>query len=303
VRRKLAVLGAPSGAGACGVGQERAPEALRGAGLIDALARSGVDVIDLGDSPVVPWRPDRDRPDVQNLDDVVKTVRTTARRVEDALPDSERTLLVLGGDCTVGIGTIAGLRSALGQVAVAYFDLHSDLNTPASAHDGALDWMALAHLLAIEGTEPTLADASSKSPVLVPEDVILFAQDPRHATRFERSEIDRLGLSRIPLEEVRSDPDGSARQALDLLAARADRYAIHLDVDVVDFTDAPLSEHPSRNAGLKLDQMLSALRVLASGPGLLAITLTELNPHNAAADDGLLERFTASFAEAVTSPH
>jgi arginase len=58
----------------------------------------------------------------------------------------------------------------------------------------------------------------------------------------------------------------------------------HLDVDVIDFTDAPLSEHPSRNAGLKLEEMLRALKVLASGSGLVAITLTELNPHNAAAD-------------------
>jgi arginase family enzyme len=73
------------------------------------------------------------------------------------------------------------------------------------------------------------------------------------------------------------------------------------DVDVVDFTDAPLSEHPSRNTGLKLDEMLSALKILTSGAGLVAITLTELNPHNAAADDGLLERFAASFADAMSS--
>ena len=46
--------------------------------------------------------------------------------------------------------------------------------------------------------------------------------------------------------------------------------------------------------------MLGALRTLASGPGLVAITLTELNPHNAAADDGLLERFVASFADAIS---
>ena len=83
-------------------------------------------------------------------------------------------------------------------------------------------------------------------------------------------------------------------------ANRSDRYAIHLDVDVVDFTDAPLSEHPSGNTGLKLDQMLRALRVLASGPGLVAITLAELNPHNAAADDGLLEHFAAAFADAIS---
>ena len=70
-------------------------------------------------------------------------------------------------------------------------------------------------------------------------------------------------------------------------------------MDVVDFTDAPLSEHPSPNVGLKLNEMLSALKVLASGLGLVAITLTELNSHNAAADAGLLERFAASFADAI----
>lgn len=68
---------------------------------------------------------------------------------------------------------------------------------------------------------------------------------------------------------------------------------------MVDFTDAPLSEHPSRNAGLKLNEMLRALKVLASGTGLVAITFAELNPHNAAADDGLLEHFTAAFARAL----
>jgi arginase len=91
-----------------------------------------------------------------------------------------------------------------------------------------------------------------------------------------------------------------ARQALDFVATRSDRYAIHLDLDVVDFTDAPISEHPSRNAGLKLEEMLAALKVLASDPRLVAIALTELNPHNAAADEGLLERFAGSFARAIS---
>jgi arginase len=97
----------------------------------------------------------------------------------------------------------------------------------------------------------------------------------------------------------RFDLVGAAREALELLATRSDRHVIHLDVDVVDFTDAPLSEHPSRNTGLKLDSMLRALKILASAPGLVAITLAELNPHNAAADDGLLKRFAPSFANAI----
>ena len=101
--------------------------------------------------------------------------------------------------------------------------------------------------------------------------------------------------------DVRDDPEAAAQQALEFCATRSDRYVIHLDTDVVDFTDAPLSEHPSRNTGLKLDEMLGALEILTSGPGLVAITLTELNPQNAASDDGLLERFAASFADAISS--
>jgi arginase len=137
-------------------------------------------------------------------------------------------------------------------------------------------------------------------PLLDSSQVVLFAHALSQSTRFERGEIERLGLARVALEEVRSDPEGAAGRALQLLANRSDHYAIHLDVDVVDFTDAPLSEHPSRNTGLKLDEMLRTLRVLASGPGLVAITLAELNPHNAAADDGLLERFAAALADAIS---
>ncbi|MGH8775087.1 MAG: arginase family protein [Jiangellaceae bacterium] len=294
------VLGTPSGAGACGVGQDQAPRALRDAGLVDELQAAGADVKDKGDSPVTPWRPDRSMPRAQNLAAVVDAVQSTATRVADALQDSGRRALVLGGDCTVGIGTIAGAQQVLGDVAVVYFDLHSDLNTPASAADGALDWMALAHLLGTDGTEPALAGATGQSPSLTPDQVFLFGQDPRHATRFERSELERLALARTPVEDVRNDPESAARQTLQSVEARAERYVIHLDVDVVDFTDAPLSEHPSRNSGLRLDSMIAALQVLASGDGLAAITLTELNPHNAAADDGLLERFTAAFAGAIT---
>jgi arginase len=299
-QRRVAVIGAPSGAGACGVGQEQTPTAIRAAGLVDQLGRVGFQVDDLGDSPVVPWRPDRANPQAQNLHAVLETVQTTTKRVADALVERDRIVLVLGGDCTVGIGTVAGIQQAIGPVTLAYFDLHSDLNTPATATDGALDWMALGHMLAVEGTEPTLTAAAGNPPLLDPGQVVLFAHALSHSTRFERGQIERLGLARLALEEVRGDPEGAASQALQLLATRSDYYAIHLDVDVVDFTDAPLSEHPSRNTGLKLDEMLRALRVLASGPGLVAITLAELNPHNADADDGLLERFAAAFADAIS---
>lgn len=298
--QKLAVVGVPCGAGACGVGQEQAPSAVRSAGLIDHLGHAGFDVTDLGDSEIVPWRPDRANPRAQNVDVIADMVRTTASRVADALSEPGRMVLVLGGDCTVGIGTMAGIRKALGPVALAYFDLHFDLNTPESMSDGALDWMALGHMLATGGSEQSVVAAAGSGPIISSDHIVLIGQERSRSTKFERSRIDELGLHVIAVDEVRADPQAAAHRALELLAARADRYVIHLDVDVVDFTDAPLSEHPSRNVGLKLDEMLSALKVLASGPGLVGITLTELNPHNAASDDGLIGRFATKFAEAIS---
>src|SRR5215207_3232272 len=280
--RHIALIGVPSGAGACGVGQHETPDALRAAGLIEQLNDASVAVTDHGDSPSRPWRPDRANRRAQNLDAVVEQVRTTSTRVADALAVPGRIALVLGGDCTIGIGTVAGARSAVGDVGLLYFDLHADLNTPASVGDGALDWMALAHMLVIGGSEPSLAEATGRVPIIDPDRVVLFGHGRAQATGWERNQIKRLDLARFAVEDVAIDPEAVAADALRLLKSRAERYVIHLDVDVVDFTDAPLSEHTSRNTGLSLGVMLRALKALAAGHSLAAITVTEFNPKNAA---------------------
>src|SRR5918999_4943189 len=88
--QQLAVIGVPSGSGACGVGQEQTPSALRAAALVDHLGRVGFDVTDLGDSEIVPWRPDRANPRAQNIEAIAHMVRSTARRVADAFSEPER---------------------------------------------------------------------------------------------------------------------------------------------------------------------------------------------------------------------
>ena len=65
--------------------------------------------------------------------------------------------------------------------------------------------MALAHMLAIQETAPTFVAAAGNPPLLDPDQVVLFAHSLSHATRFERGEIERLGLARLALEEVRGD--------------------------------------------------------------------------------------------------
>jgi arginase len=127
VSRPLGVLGVPTSAGAFAPGQEQAPQALRDAGLLEVLRRSGVDVRDHGDREEWRWRPDRERPRAQNIPKIVEIVRDTARRVADSISAGEMTV-VLGGDCTVGMGTVAGHVSTNERVGFIYFDTHADLN-------------------------------------------------------------------------------------------------------------------------------------------------------------------------------
>jgi arginase len=291
--RKVGVIGVPTSAGAFAPGQEQAPAALREAGLVGLLRDSGVEVSDYGDREVWRWRPDRERPLAQNLGKVVEIVDDTAARVVESILAEEITLF-LGGDCTVGVGTVAGHVERSGSVGLIYFDLHADLNIPTSAPPGALDWMGMAHMLGDEGAQRELVEVGSRVPLLAPEQVVLLSWGPEQARPHERETIDRLELEAIPVDEVRDDPAGAARRALDILAP--DRLLVHFDVDVVDFTDTPLSENTGRNEGLAYEQAAAALAVLLTSPVLAGVTVTELNPNHVEEGAGSIERLARDLA-------
>ena len=297
---RLGVIGVPTSAGAFAPGQEQAPEALRAAGLVDRLARSGVDVRDHGDCEPWRWRPDRVNRRAQNLAKVVEIVQDTARRVRDAVADGEVTL-VLGGDCTVGIGSVAGHLATGERVALLYFDTHADLNVPGSVSEGALDWMGVAHMLGENGAAPELIGAGDRAPLLAAEEIVLFAWGPEQATAFEREVIKRRAIEVVAVDDVAADPQGAALRARQSLERRCDRLLVHFDVDVIDFTDVPLSENWGRNEGLSFDHALRALATILASPRLGGLTITELNPDHAERGAGAVERFAEAVAGALSS--
>ena len=298
-RQPLALIGVPTSAGAFAPGQERAPGALRDAGLLELLNDAGIDVRDRGDRQVWRWRPDRENPRAQNLGAVVEIVRDTARRVAASVAEGEATL-VLGGDCTVGIGTVAGHVESGEATGLFYFDAHADLNTPKNVHEGALDWMGMAHMLGEQGAAAELVEVGAKVPLLDAAQVVVFGWGAEQATEHERKAVERLALEVVPADEVRTDPAAAATRALDLLEERASRFVVHFDVDVIDFTDAPLSENPGRNEGLAYDDAVRALEVVLRSPRLAGLTLTELNPDHAAAAPGSVDRLTADLARLLS---
>jgi arginase len=303
--RTVATIGVPTSAGAFAPGQEQAPAALRAAGLVEALNAAGAEVDDRGDSELWRWRPDRQEPRAQNLGRVVSIVRETADRVAEAAAESEVTL-VLGGDCTVGIGTVAGHvdadQEAEGErVGVLYFDTHADLNVPASVPEGALDWMGMAHMLGVEGARSELVEAGDRVPLLEPEQVLLLGWGPEQATPFEAEQVRGLGLARSTVDEVAADPKGAAAGALAALEPHCDRLLVHFDVDVVDFTDTPLSENWGRNEGLPFETALRALRTLLGAPKLAALTITELNPDHTEEGSDAIELLVGAVAEGLAA--
>ena len=141
---KVAVFGVPSAAGARGPGSERAPFVLREAGLLEALRADGR----ARREPVRPLAlpvPRRPRPPHARAtrEVVACAVRATADEMTRAL--AEGFTVVLGGDCTLAVGTVGGARAALGQpVGLVYLDANADLNTPETTPSGFLCGMALA---------------------------------------------------------------------------------------------------------------------------------------------------------------
>jgi len=294
--RALSVIGAPTSAGAYAPGQEEAPAAFRRHGLIEALAERGRRVGDRGDGPYFRWRPDFERPQAMNLDAVVRAASTLADAVAAAMSANED-LLVLGGDCTIELGVVAGARRGGARVGLLYLDYDVDLNTPATS-DGALDWTGVAHLLALPGAEPGLANLGGAPPLLGPRSLLYFGAD--NISEAEASTMTRLPLARISGEEVRADLEEACARAV-RWAADFDHVLIHFDVDVLTFTEFPIAENTRRCRGLSLDQAFAVIRALAALPNWRGLTITEVNPDHAPDERETFKRFIGALAEALAA--
>jgi arginase len=294
----VSVIGVPDSAGSYAAGQEQAPAALRTAGLISALVGAGLEVRDAGDLPTQIWRPDRAHPYAQNVEQVVTCLQQLTDRLGPLFATGD-SVLVLGGNCTIALAVMAGLQHLdAGEPGLLYVDRHFDLNTPVSTTDGALDWMGLAHGFSLPGCVDALADAFGRRPLLHPKQVAWVGVDASPATEWEREQAARLGLHVSSSESLSTDPAGAAAAALQVLPPGP--LAVHVDVDVLDFTDAPLAESTDgRNLGPTLDQLGEALGRAVRDPRLRALSIGELNPTRAAGDPDAILRFVGILAASL----
>jgi arginase len=278
---ELGLLGVPSSAAAHGPGQEKAPAALRRAGLPERLTAAGVRIVDYGDLPVVRWRPDRHQRRPHNLQAVLGVLRETTRRVEEILADG-RTPLVLGGECSVTIAVVTAVVDRGIEPALLYMDGGVDLFTPVTNPTGIIDSMTVAHLLDEPGCASELAGLGQARPLLRDDRLLLFGYTDYPGA--EQDVLVRRDLPRHPVEQIRGRPREAAEEALARVSASADRFLLHFDVDVVDPLDLPVADVPQHNQGLTFDEAMTCLSVFARHAALAGLIITEFNPDHGAED-------------------
>jgi arginase len=211
-----------------------------------------------------------------NVAEVAEAARGVADRVAMAL-EADDDVLVLGGDCTVELGTMAGALRRDRSIALVYIDLDADLKTPTTG-EGAVDWMGVAHLLDADGCLEELVALGPRRPMLTGTDVLLFAQD--NITSSEAAIIATAGVTVETLKVVHQDPAAAARRAIDW-SAEHDEMWVHVDADVLSWVDFPIAENSRRRDGLALDELAAVLRELVAAPSWRGLTMCEVNPDHA----------------------
>jgi arginase len=268
---RIAILGAPTSAAALSAGHENAPSALRKAALIERLASVGYQVNDLGDDPPQLYKPDEESPRARNLPAVIASLEALKPRVEQAIK-SGALPLIMGGDCSIALATVAGARRYFRRVGVVYLDRDADLNTPSSTPSGCVDGMVVSHLTGRGAAE--LVRFWSEPPLVREPDLALFGLD-----RLDPSEEEFLRhstLRRFMAHEVRAmGAAAAARAALDRIHANGYEFVLHFDVDVIG--DFQATNYPA-SGGLTLGEVGEALELFLGQRNLAAVEVTAYNP-------------------------
>lgn len=248
------------------------PSAIRYANLDTRLEALGLVVDDQGNvSAELPEVATVVDERARYLPDILRSCSQIARRVS-AIAEAGNMPLVLGGDHSIAIGTLAGLHSSFGPGGLLWVDAHGDLNRPHTSPTGNVHGMPLATALGASGFS---IEGLAPPPWVDPARVALVgirALDPG-----ERDLIKELGLAVFTMADI--DRRGVAevmREAVDVVRGPGFVH-LSLDVDVCDPEIAPGVGTPVKG-GLSYREAHLAMEIIADADVLTSIEVVEVNP-------------------------
>jgi len=275
--KRAAIIGVPMDLGGNRRGVDMGPSAMRVTNLAGRMQKLGWDVVDKGDVDVpIPEEiqvGDRNR---KYADEIRKVCETLQRWVESALAES-RVPIVLGGDHSLAMGSIAGVSNSYSKgrkkIGLIWMDAHGDMNTPWSTGSGNVHGMPLSYILGMwsdggkEGDGIRRVDPACSCLVGVRDiderEKSLIRESGIHV--FTMKEVDQIGISRVMEEAIKFASNGTA--------------GIHVsfDIDVVDPVVAPGVGTPKRG-GLNYREAHLSMELVADTGQLIGIDMVEVNP-------------------------
>lgn len=272
VNQRIGVLGAPLDLGTARRGVDMGPSAVRYSGLEERLHELGVDVADYGNLIVeMPERAAVRDENVRYLPTILAACSQIAARVVDIAKEG-RLPLVIGGDHSIAMGTLAGLARLHGPGGVIWIDAHGDMNNPDNSPTGNVHGMPLAAALGNCGFD---IEGAPQAPWLDPEKVALVgvrSLDPGERELVEEKKIKVLTMPDIDRRGVAD----VMREALDTVRG-APFVHISFDVDALDPKIAPGVGTPVRG-GLTYREAHLAMELIAESGLMSSLEVVEVNP-------------------------
>jgi arginase len=274
----IAVIGAPLDLGAGRRGVDMGPSAIRVAQLHGRLSRLGYVVEDRGNVAV---EQPESRPvgneAARYLGEIQRTCARLATMVEKALGEG-RAPLVLGGDHSVAMGTVAGVakhfRKRKQPVGLIWVDAHADMNTPETSPSGNIHGMPLACTIGVGA--PELVNLGGFAPKVKAANVALVGI--RDVDQLEKPHVRQSGVRAFTMRDI--DERGMRTvmaEAIRIASSGTGGFHLSFDMDVVDPDEAPGVGTPVRG-GITYREAHLAMEIAGESGGMVSMEVVEVNP-------------------------
>ena len=289
--KSIALIGVPMDLGTHLRGVDMGPSAIRIAGLVEKLSGLGLHINDLGNLNVPHASVAKSTPmgsaggKKHSGKSIYKTFapqiaeicKELMQAVESAFDRNEMPL-VLGGDHSIALGTVAGLarhaKKAGKRYGLLWVDAHGDCNTPETTPSGNIHGMPMAAILG-HGL-PMLKNLAGMRPMIAPGKTVLLAA--RDLDLGERENIKRFGIHVLTMRQI--DERGvyaCMQEALAILTDGTDGFHLSFDIDSLDPSVAPGVGTPV-SGGLTIREAHLIMELVADTGAMTSCELVEVNP-------------------------
>jgi arginase len=276
--RAVHLIGVPMDFGAGNRGVDLGPAAIRHALLHEKVRELGHELVDRGDVPVaIRYNSEVGDPRLRYLEAILPVLDAVRVNVHDTIAHGALPL-VLGGDHSVGLGSVLGSATAVGprNLGVIWVDTHADMNTHETTPSGNIHGMPLAALCGYGDLRLRTLDGRADSGWIDARNVVIIgARDldegekvvMREAgvTVFSMAAVDRFGIHEV------------MRRAIEIAGNGTHGVHLSFDLDVVDPQFAPGVGTPSAG-GLSIREAHVVMERIAASGKLAALDIVEVNP-------------------------